>query len=163
MLIDANVFKGYFQLEIGKPHSLNGCPRALMNTVSPTNPVYHDTGGIVEHEWRSVVDQEWFDAWLSANLQSGAVEYLPPTRIISLEKKLKGLGFPAGRDIVYVRVGLSVAEINGSCFFYTEDLDFYDPKLKSRNSATRIKALSSSVGPVSKLLAGVCISVRCVP
>lgn len=144
MLVDANVFKGYFQVEIGKTHDLRGCPRSLMSSITSDSPVYHDEGGRIEHEWRSVVDPEWFDVWLAASLQSGIVQYLPLTHDVSIEKRLKSLGFPSGRDVVYVRAGMTVVSRLAHCVLYTEDLDFYNPKLKSSNAATRLKVLQAS-------------------
>lgn len=121
MLIDANVFKGYYQMDLGKGHDLCGCPQTLFRAVTAQTPVFHDDGRIVEEEWRRVVDRDWFDAWLSASLQSGLVEYLKPSHDASVEKKLQALGFPKGRDIIYVRLGLSATAKRGPCSFYTED------------------------------------------
>lgn len=163
MLIDANVFKGFFQTQISKPHSLCGCPAALLAQVTSSTPVYHDGGGIIEHEWRSVVDPEWFDAWLATSLLANEVQYLEPTHDNAVEKAIKHHGFPGGRDIVYVRMGLSVVAIKHFCTIYTEDMDFYDPSLKAASSKTRISVLKKSAGPVAKVLLKKGIAVKCVP
>jgi hypothetical protein len=163
VVVDANVFHGFFQMHIGKAHCLCGCPQTLLSTAASSNPVFHDTGGIVEHEWRNVVDIDWFDAWLASSLLSGTIQYIAPKRDVSLEKQLHANGFPGGRDIVYVRVSLAVAAAYAKCDFYTEDIDFYDPKLKGCKAASRLKLLTSSGGPVAKLLAKHDIDVQCVP
>lgn len=163
MLIDANVFKGYYQIEIGKSHVLCGCPKQLFETTSSDNPVYYDNSGIVEFEWRNVVDYEWFEAWLSGRLQEGSIQFIEAAKNIALEKRLLGCGFPNGRDIVYVRLGLAVTTKKGECSFYTEDMDFYDPTLKNCTSTKRLKMLKSSSGPVAKILAKHGVNVACVP
>lgn len=163
MLIDANVFNGFFQFDIGLPHTLQGCPNTLMATVTPSHPVHHDDGGVIEHEWRRVVDPDWFDAWLVSSLQSGLIQYQGPTKNVSVEKQLMNKGFPTGRDIIYVRVGLSVVASKGSCAFFTEDIDFYDPKMKGCKATTRKKILQAASGPVCKVLSKVGLVVECVP
>lgn len=163
MLIDANVFNGYFQSQIGRTHVLQGCPNTLISSLSDVNPVHHDPDGIIEHEWRNLVDRDWFDAWLAANLQSGIVQFQNGEKDNSLESKIKAKGFPTGRDIVYIRVGLSLAKNYGGCDFFTEDLDFYDPTRKGGPAATRAKILQNSSGPVAKILAKFGLNVLCVP
>lgn len=163
MLIDANVFNGYFQYQIGRPHTLQGCPNVLMQSLTTTHPVHHDDGGIIEHEWRSVVDPDWFDVWLASNLQSGLIQYQVAKKDGSVESKLKAKGFPIGRDIIYVRVGLSVVSTDGVCAFFTEDMDFYDPTMKGCSATSRKKILQKSSGPVSKILSKSGVNVTCVP
>jgi len=163
MLIDANVFNGFFQSEIGRAHSLHGCPMTLMSCLSTVNPVHHDSGGLIEHEWRNLVDRDWFDVWLAANLQSGIVQYHQGLKDNSVEAQIKAKGFPTGRDIVYVRLGLGIVQSQGVCEFFTEDLDFYDPTKKGGSAANRTKILQKSSGPVAKILAKNGLSVRCVP
>lgn len=163
MIVDANVFKGFYQVDIGKAHSLCGCPAALMGLVTPNRPVYHDDGGVLEHEWGAVVDRDWFEAWYSASLVSGIIKFCHAPKNLQLEKQIQGLGFPGGRDAVYIRVALKVVSIEKSCTFYTEDLDFYNPKLKGCPAVTRVATLKSGTGPVSKILAKHDISVSCVP
>jgi hypothetical protein len=163
MIIDANVFKGYFQVEMGNTHTLCGCPQALLRTTSPSTPVFHDDGGVIEHEWRGVVDRDWFDAWLATHLQLGTIQYATPRKDGQAEKELQALGFPGGRDIVYVRLGLVVAASKSLCYLYTEDMDFYDPTMKGCGAQRRIKLLRASSGPVAKALAKRGLLVKCVP
>ncbi len=164
MIVDANVFKGYYEAVLGRRHSLCGCPQALISSATSQFPIFHDLDGIVEAEWRQVVDYEWFDAWLSDNLQRGNIQYANPIKDRALEKSLKSHGFPTGRDIVYVRLGLAnVSVIGNACNFYTEDIDFYDPALKNSCSKTRLKLISSSGGPIPKVLKKRKIIAQCVP
>lgn len=163
MLIDANVFKGYFQMEIGKPHNLCGCPRQLLEKITSSYPVYYDSGRIIESEWRGVVDFEWFEVWLSSHLQDDSIQFLPTSKNGEVEKKLKNCGFPIGRDLVYIRLALSVVAKQGECSLYTEDIDFFDPTLKSCTAAKRLKTLRGSCGPVAKLLIKHGVNVECVP
>lgn len=163
MVIDANIFKGYFQLQIGKSHSLCGCPKKLFTCVTSYKPVFYDDIGIIEHEWRNVVDKDWFDAWLAASLSSGTIKYITAIKNQSIEKQLRSNGFPNGRDIVYVRVSIAVANDNNRCDFFTEDIDFYDPKLKGCRAATRQRLLTTSGGPIPKVLAKHRVKVQCAP
>lgn len=163
MLVDANIFNGFFQMEMGKSHDLCGCPTTLINSASINNPIFHDLGKIVEAEWRGVVDQYWFDSWLAEKLQSGCIQYLSPTHDAGTEKRLASVGFPRSRDIVYVRIGITLTAQNGVCLFYTEDMDFYDPAQKGCAAKRRKKILRNSSGPVPKLLSKIGINVRCTP
>lgn len=164
MIIDANVFKGYFQSIIGSAHSLSGCPVSLFNRSSALCPIYHDSGKLIENEWQAVVDREWFDQWLASQLMSGIICYVDPIRDGGLEKNLTALGFPTGRDIVYVRLGLSVVMTKGAaCTLFTEDVDFFDPKKKGCPAKTRAKLLDSSSGPICKILGKRKIEVSSVP
>lgn len=164
MIIDANVFKGYFQAELGNSHSLCGCPTKLLGGATTLKPIYQDTGGIIESEWQAVVDREWFEPWLANQLIAGVITYIEGKKDLGFEKNLSTLGFPGGRDFVYIRVGISVAISLGSvCQLITEDLDFYDPKKKGCPAKTRHSLLTSSSGPVAKLLKKKNISVCCVP
>lgn len=163
MIVDANVFKGFYQVDIGKAHSLCGCPAKLMSLVTPNRPVYHDDGGVLEHEWGAVVDRDWFEAWYSASLVSGLIKFCSAPKNLQVEKLIQGKGFPGGRDAIYVRVALTVVSLEESCVIYTEDLDFYNPKLKGCPAATRETILKSGNGPVSKILAKHQVTVSCVP
>ena len=164
MIIDANVFIGYFHSTIGSPLSLSGCPVILFILGTPTSAFYHDIGRLIENEWQTVVDREWFEPWFASQLMSGVICYVDPIRDAGLERNLTTLGFPTGRDIVYVRVGLSVVATKGSpCTLFTEDMDFYDPKKKGCAAKTRAKLLSVSSGPVCKILGKKNIEVSSVP
>jgi len=134
-----------------------------MNSFSVTAPLYQDDGRIIEHEWRNLVDREWFDAWFAAQLQSGVIIYRTTIRRDSLERKLTNGGFPNNRDRTYIRLALSIAGDSGSCEIYTEDLDFYDPTEKGCKSGRRTRILKASAGRVAKLLRRERVYVRCVP
>ena len=164
MIVDANVFKGFFDSTMGNSHALSGCPVQLMSKCSADNPIYHDYGKIIETEWQQVVDRDWFEPWLASQLMTGAISYVETIRDRELEKKLTNAGFPHGRDIVYARVGLGVVAVKGkSCMLFTEDLDFYDPKKKNCPTKTRAKLLATAAGPICKILKKKDIHVSCVP
>lgn len=164
MIVDANVFKGYYQFDIGVAHTLCACPGALFSLATANTPIYYDDGNIIESEWKALVDRDWFEPWLASQLTSGAIAYMTPIKDAGLEKNLATLGFPSGRDIVYVRVGLGVAKaLKSACKFFTEDLDFYAPKQKKSPAITRNKILRASNGPVQKLLRKRDIEVGCTP
>lgn len=164
MIIDANVFKGFYQAELGTMHMLCGCPSSLFNKATAANPIFHDSGGIIESEWVAVVDREWFEPWLANQLIAGLIAYTEQKKDAGLERNLVNLGFPGGRDFVYIRTGLGIISTNKShCRFFTEDLDFYDPTKKGCPAKTRNSILRSSAGPVAKLLKKRKILVECVP
>lgn len=164
MIVDANVFKGYYQAELGNAHSLCGCPLALFSRATSKNQIYHDIGGIIEKEWEAVVDHEWFEQWLASQLTADIIAYVEQKKDIGLEKRLMSLGFPGGRDFVYIRTGLSASNIqNSRCELFTEDLDFYAPKKKGCAAKARVTLLTSSTGPVAKELKKARIDVACVP
>lgn len=164
LIVDANVFKGFFESTMGNSHALCGCPVQLMSRISAANPVFHDSGRIIESEWEQMVDREWFQPWLASQLMAGAISYVDPIRNLGLEKSLTNAGFPHGRDVVYARVGLGAVAVTGSpCMFFTEDLDFYDPKKKKCPAKTRAKLLAAAAGPICKVLKKKDIHVSAVP
>lgn len=163
MLIDANVFLGFYCVEMNNAHTLQGCPKTLMQSFSAQNPIYHDRNGVIEFEWGNLVDRYWFKAWLSDQLTNGIIQYIEPLKDLSVESKIKAAGFPSGRDIVYVRVGMGIVNRIGKCDFYTEDLDFYEPSKKGCTSSQRLKILSTSSGKVAKILIKNNLNVSAVP
>lgn len=164
MIVDANIFKGYFDSTMTTKHSLSGCPISLFAQFSTATPIYHDTGKIIESECQQVVDREWFEPWLATQLMEGTIAYVETVRNIELEKKLSAAGFPVGRDIVYIRVGLGVVGLKGGyCTLFTEDMDFYDPTQKKCASKTRAKILAAASGPVCKILKKSRVTVSSVP
>lgn len=163
MIIDANIFQGYFQADIGSMHNLFGCPKALVNSASQENPIYHDLGRIIESEWRNLVEPEWFEGWLAGALASGLIAILNAPHDNAIEKKVSAQGFPKSKDVVYIRLGACIAKSMGACNFYTEDMDFYDPSLKGCAAKTRKRLITTSAGPVAKILRKHSINVQCTP
>jgi len=87
VIVDANVFKGFYDSVLGIPHTLSGCPAQLMAQTSTTNPIFHDDGKIIEAEWKQMVDPDWFEPWLASQLTAGAISYVKAQKDICLEKK----------------------------------------------------------------------------
>jgi len=152
IVIDAQILKGFFQevvLNIG--HGLSASPALLFNSGFRVHPIHVDDKGNFKHEWRAVVQPEWFDAWYADQIRDGVIREVAAPSDQQLKKQLSNIGFPVtGRDIWYARVCCHVAQTVGLCIFISEDLDFYEPKAKRSGSKYRNKILINELGSVQK-------------
>lgn len=163
IVIDANVFKSYYEAVVHNTTSLlTGCPKKVFDNLGVLYLGYIDEAGIIKHEWENLVDRQWFDAWYGEMLILSHLNFIEPYRDNGLESKITSYGFPAGRDINYVRVSRQVAEQQKYCIFITEDLDFFDPPHKKSSEKTRTKILMGSLGNVNKTLRKFSVDVKCV-
>lgn len=155
IIVDANIFKSYYDLFInGIPSQLTDCPSKIFNNIG-TKKSYiavFDDSGIIKHEWENLVDYQWFEIWYSDMLLNENFRLTETQVDQKLESLLTQHGFPKGRDIIYVRTAKQVSYENGKCIFATEDLDFFDPKNKNSANKTRIRILEKSQGNVCKSL-----------
>lgn len=160
LVIDAQLVKGFFsesvhKLDVVGPDGLTGSPSVILSKLGTKHTCYLDDEGHIQHEWRSLVDGEWFDSWFADLLISGAAQKLPSPVNTQIETQLRNKGFPQTRDKRYVRVAAEVirAKLSTKSYIVSEDLDFFDPKKKkSAKSVTRRKILAAATGPVRKVL-----------
>lgn len=164
LVIDANILKGYFEeTQIGSSPELTHSPQALFQRLGKGDTGYLDEGGQIQHEWRNVVDPEWFDKWYRDLLRQDGLSLIPVKPYPALRSSLGKLGFPnKGRDIWYVRTAKAVYEAFDSVVLVSEDLDFYNPKEKKGDHQRRLKILLAGNGPVVKHLRKEKIDVVCV-
>lgn len=165
VVIDANIFKSYYEALInGTATVLTSCPKKIFDNLGVDHDYvgYLDEGGIIKHEWENLVDRQWFDAWFGDMLVLAHLELVTPYRDNGLESKLYSIGFPHGRDMIYVRVSRQVVNQRNRCTFITEDLDFFDPTQKQSSAKTRQKILLSSFGSVNKVLRKHGVDAKCV-
>ena len=152
VVLDANLFKAFFDKSVcGTEVNTNGCPVELFAKLGITFLATLDDEGIIEYEWRSLVQGEWFDAWLAEKLINAHIILVAAPTSIAVEKALQKLGFPKSRDVKYVRTALTNVA-RGHSHLFTEDLDFYDPTQKGCAAKQRTKLLSGSKSKVQKLL-----------
>ena len=160
LVIDANIVKGYYQeivlgLDVvNRPDGLMASPSPIFDQLGSTLTCYLDEGGIIEYEWRGVVENEWFFSWFGDMLVNGSIQKLPTNKDKAIENKIIDKGFPASRDHRYVQVAAAIIrlELADESYLLSEDLDFYDPTKKSGKASTRKKILELGRGPVSKIL-----------
>lgn len=153
IVIDANVFAGYYRYIIGRAcDPLTNCPSALFDKLGVEYFGYLDDGFLIQGEWQRQADYEWFEAWLASQLTSGALQYVSPRRDAGVEKQLANRGFPKTGDIKYVWTALGTMQTSDGCILASEDLDFYDPKKKSGSSKTRAAIIRNHRGPVRSYL-----------
>jgi hypothetical protein len=160
-VVDANVFCAYFKSTFG--HAITGftaCPRALIDSPVADVVLALDVGSQIEHEWRSVVNAGWFDAWLGTALIDGKVEYFECDACPVLDATLRSHGFPASsKDKWYVRLARSPNRGR----LVSEDLDFFDPTKKAALSgATRTKFLQAGSGALRRSLLKLGVDVRAI-
>lgn len=151
-VVDANILKAFYEktvLEI--EGSLTACPEEVIEGLEY---IYLDDGGQIEHEWRSLVDPEWFESWLSNEMAIGNIGLLQVDNHAATCKKIYKIGFPRGsKDIWYVRTAkqVSISQAKPSVLI-TEDIDFFDPTKKGTSGEARIRVLKSKNSKLKKLL-----------
>src|SRR5436190_8173465 len=154
LVVDANIVTGFFQESVlDKCHGLSASPAPIFDPATRVHQIFVDDQGIIEHEWRSGVQREWFDAWFTDLIRDGNVREIAAPSEALLRKELRTLGFPAtGRDIWYVRVSSAVASDAGFCVLVSEDRDCSEPKEKQCSSGRRATILHHELGRVRKHL-----------
>src|SRR5690606_32980795 len=91
------------------------------------------------------------------------VVIVEPEPCQGLLKNMKSCGFPfKGRDVWYVRASMAVVSQGNSAKLITEDIDFYDPRMKGCSSAKRIQILHRASGDVARVLRREGVEVICV-
>jgi hypothetical protein len=163
LVIDANVLAAYFKESVlCLPQSLTGAAISIFSHLGAADISFLDSGGHIEHEWRSVVDRDWFDAWLGGELARGAIRIIAPESSRDMQKRLWDAGFPRSRDLWYVRTSKAVLTAYGAVVLISEDVDFYSPPEKSSTSARRRQILMNCIGKVARQLKREGIRVSCV-
>jgi hypothetical protein len=157
VVMDAQLLAGYFrEAEKGEQPSYSGSVVQLVRRFGKCDLAFVDEGGIIEQEYRDLVDPEWFDAWFSLRLEVGDFVILPAPGCPDLIKQLSTkFGFPAGsKDRHYIALACAiVGDGDEGATIVSEDLDFYDPKAKQGSAKRRAKLLADETGPVKKFLA----------
>lgn len=155
-IIDAQVVNGLCCEEAGDGHSLSGSPATLFEQLSRRGDVIAlDSGGAIEHEWRSCCEREWFDAWFSELASTANLAEFPTQTERQLLQVLRTrFGFPNSRDKVYIRAAVAVVAKRRTALIVTDDMDFFDPPIKATPRSPRIvKMLDGSVvGPLQGYL-----------
>jgi hypothetical protein len=165
IVIDAQVVNGYFKetvLEIESP--LTDKATLIFDRVGSEDQTFLDSKGIIEHEWRNVVEPEWFDVWYARLLQNGAAVQMDVSTCYATCRQLERNGFPrSSRDIWYVRTAKAVVDRFSRAVIVTEDMDFFDPRQKGANAKQRKSILLSGNGQIARYLhKKEKINVKCV-
>jgi hypothetical protein len=159
-VLDANIVAALFREALGHSSTVSGSPTGLFESLSgPCVEIVTDTAGQIEHEWEKCVEKEWYEAFY-LNLASTTNLYaIPADACLALLRKLKtSAGFPPSADKHYVRTAFTAAKDGSEVVLVTEDIDFFDPKAKTK-PGRRAELLAGKVrGPVQKLLKS---EVRC--
>jgi hypothetical protein len=153
LVIDANVFEGFFKEEIlGIDEiQLTASPKRIFERLGQLDVTYFDTDGHIKNEWRQLVEPEWFDGWYPKLLIEGGAFEIGVQTYYQIRKQLKTLGFPSSKDIWYIRTAKSIGADRDPTII-TEDLDFFNPRMKKCCNKTRIEILKRSCGPIEKYL-----------
>jgi len=79
-----------------------------------------------------------------------------------LARRYRRIGFPAGKDIWYIKTAHGLVLLCGKSkpCLVAEDIDFYDPKKKA--APNKCDLFRAGGGPVSKQLKTDGIDVRCI-
>src|SRR5262245_41925440 len=126
LIIDAQILAAYFrETVLDLPPILTAATSAVFALLSDEIPADVDEGGKVEHEWKSVVEPEWFSAWFASLVRDGKIQFRKTRPEREVIKRLRLRGFPATRDVWYVRVACAVRADQGSAILVSEDMDFF--------------------------------------
>ena len=130
LVVDANVLKGYFEeTVIGSPHSLSDSAVGIFEADSSCVVLYHDDGGIVEQEWRQLVEPEWFSAWLARLYTEDRLKTIARAQCPQIKACLKTAGFPVrSRDFTYIRTAEAVGSAHANSSIVSDDMHFFNPK-----------------------------------
>lgn len=157
IVVDAQLVAGYFrETERGEAPFYTASTSDLFVRLGNHDLAYVDDGGMIEAEYRNLVEREWFDAWYSDRLIDGDIVSLAAPMCRELIAALHTrCHFPkAGKDRYYVAVAKAIVDRGaGQAVIVSEDLDFYDPKAKASGAKTRAKILQDQSGPVARHLA----------
>jgi hypothetical protein len=166
VVIDAQMFAAFFQEEVlaipVEQTQRTASVQPIFTRLGYEDCCHFDDGALIEHEWKQLVEVEWFVKWFSEQLRTGGILQIPVDTCQPLRRKLKQLGFPnSSKDFVYVRTAKKVVDDQGACLLATEDIDFYDPSKKKTASKHRDRLLKERGGPVAKQLRKEKITVCC--
>jgi hypothetical protein len=167
LVIDANIIKGFFVETVQNAQTeLTGVTALIFKRLGNKDIAFLDDNGIIRHEWRNVVQPEWFDAWYPQLLIEGKIIEisLDSHDKLNLRNRLKALGFPVTkRDFCYIKTANTTIKNNrNSVVIISEDIDFFAPQNKGCSPKSRNKILLNNNGPVATFLKKNKILVRCV-
>lgn len=156
LVIDAQLIKAFFQedQQRGTPEC-TASMATVIQKLGSTSAAFVDGEGKIEHEWRSLVEPEWFVAWYAGALDSGAVELIDIDRKHELVKALEAKwGFPKDScDSWYIFTSCAVVrDLHCRAVLLSEDLDFYEPSEKRCDSKRRRALLTQQKGQVARYL-----------
>jgi hypothetical protein len=160
-VVDANVVKGYMLASPDIPLRLSADPSPLFSYDHDSVFYADDTGHILQ-EYRDLLGAEVADGWYFDAIVNSKLDVITARRDGTLERQLRGFGFPETRDKWYVRVALEVSRRHAGCTLISEDMHFYSPSRRECSNTERMRILTSSTGPVAAALSRCGIKVRCV-
>lgn len=152
-VVDANVVHGIFCDAIEAPHRCTGSPTVVISAlVDSPDLLVVDESGNIEHEWRSCVDPEWFDAWFVEFVSYAPVVAIPVGQFqFEIKKLTVDFGLPSSRDRWVVRTALAGSQARRMAIL-TDDGDLFDPKVKTQ-AAKKARILSGALeGKLAKHL-----------
>lgn len=164
LVIDANVLKGYYmETVLNVSNHLTDSTLLIFERLGGEDKVFLDSQGIIEHQWRRLVAEEWFEAWFPSLFIEGKADEIDAYHCQGLKSHLRNLGFPIhDRDFWYIRTAKSVVNSFGISIMISEDIHFYEPRARGKTSGHRIHLITRSKGQVVNLLRRFNIFVKCV-
>lgn len=153
-VLDANIIKGIFEEELHGVHTLSGSPLDLLRRIQGSGiRLCIDDKAIMESEWVSCVDPDWFENWFLSLTSHTNVVAIRPARCLQTLKRLRvEFGFPRSRDCTVLAVAITDAEQEGTSRLLSEDVDFFDPRAKAQ-AKVRAKLMDGrAVGAVARYL-----------
>ena len=153
-VIDAHIVKGVYEEHIGAAGSLTGSASEVLAEITAHGlAVWLDDGEQMENEWRHVVPDEWFDGWFADLASEANVSAIRRRNCEVLIRKLgSDFGFPRSRDRILLSVAVAGVAHEGAAMLLTEDVDFYDPKMKGQPKVRSALLTGKRAGPVRSFL-----------
>lgn len=150
IVIDANVYSEYYKQCCHNQY----CHDPIDDLLStPGLKIFFDESNKIATEWENLCCKELTRAVIIEMLDNGIAVEIPIETFPIICKKLRQLGFPQGKDRVYIQTAKSAVKITKrDTFLITQDIDFFDPKLKNSNEKTKAKTIRSSNAPICKYL-----------
>jgi len=165
-VIDANIIAQFHREYCGADScALTGKVSPVFKKLGESLFAFVDDQGHIKNEWENTVHAEWLKHWYKELLRTGKLYEIPINNLhCRLKRKLAQLGFPRSKDFWYIRTYLEVCPKDEKCdYLLTEDIDFYDPKQKSKlHGKKRLDFIQNHKGTLFNFLKREKIHITCV-
>lgn len=144
IVIDANIISEYYKefiIDEGDLYDLINC------ILDNYGVVFTD---LIHHEWISTCNNYVIKEWITDGLKLGKIRYIHPQLDRAIIKKLHTkFGFPKkSHDIEYIKC----ANVTLTKYILTNDIDFFDPKLKNDTIKAKKDAKINRMGKLCRFL-----------
>lgn len=138
------------EMQVDRVSESYGPPTVALNHILANSYMALDDGLLCQQEWSECMPGpfgEEFKSWMDQLIVLQKIRYLPVQAPVQLGKSCGALGLPK-KDHKWVKL------CSHQCvhFLVTEDIDFFDPKLKKAPAEIKNKAKAKLSGAMRKMI-----------